>query len=55
MLSYKPEWRKADEERVLRMERLYILDGRHRPNHKLHGIYTGLNDKADELENYMAA
>ena len=55
MISYKPEWRKEDEERVLRMKRLYILDGRHRPNHKLHGIYTGLNDKADELESYMAA
>ena len=55
MISYKPEWRKADEERVLRMERLYILDGRHRLDHKLHGLYTGLNDKAEELENYMAA
>ena len=62
MNAYKPEWRKEDEEaleiikeRVLRMERLYILDGRHRPDHKLHGVYTGLNAKAEELENYMAA
>ena len=55
MISYKSEWRKEDEERVLRMERLYVLDGRHRPDHKLHGLYTGLNDKAEELEKFMAA
>ena len=55
MISYKPEWRKEDEERVLRMERLYVLDGRHRPDHKLHGLYTGLDAKAEELEKFIAA
>ena len=55
MNAYKPEWRKEDEERVLRMERLYVLDGRHRPDHKLHGLYTGLDAKAEELEKFIAA
>jgi len=55
MYNYKPEWRKEDEERVLRMERLYILDGRHRPTHKLHGLYTGLNAKAEDLEKELAS
>tara|TARA_R100000781_G_scaffold2892_2_gene4381 strand:- start:234 stop:488 length:255 start_codon:yes stop_codon:yes gene_type:complete len=55
MISYQPEWRKEDEERGLRMERLYILDGRHRPDHKLRGLYTGLNAKGEELENYIAS
>ena len=50
-----PEWVREQQERVMRMDRLYILDGRHRPDHKLHGLYTGLNDKAEELESYMAA
>jgi len=58
MSMYKPEWRKEDEQRMLRMERLYVLDGRHRktladgsPN-PFHGIYTGLAAKAEELEGF---
>ena len=59
MSMYKPEWRKEDEQRMLRLERLYILDGRHRktlsdgsPN-PYYGIYTGLAEKAAELEDGM--
>ena len=58
MSMYKPEWRKEDEQRMLRLERLYILDGRHRPTLKdgslnpFHGIYTGLSEKAEELEGF---
>jgi hypothetical protein len=44
------EWVKEQRERVLRMDRLYVLDGRHRKDHKLHGFYTGLFEKAEELE-----
>ena len=47
-------------ERMLRMERLYILDGRHHkylkdgktPNPN-HGIFTGLSAKAEELEKQL--
>ena len=45
-----PEWVEENRQRVLRMERLYVLDGRHRPDHELHGVYSGLWDKAAELE-----
>ena len=50
------EWVKEQHERTLRMERLYVLDGRHHatlpdgsPNPD-HGFYTGLTEKAEELE-----
>ena len=50
------EWVKEQHERTLRMERLYVLDGRHHatlpdgsPNPD-HGFYTGLAEKAEELE-----
>tara|TARA_R100001463_G_scaffold30441_2_gene69160 strand:+ start:115 stop:306 length:192 start_codon:yes stop_codon:yes gene_type:complete len=47
-------------ERMLRMERLYILDNRHHkylkdgktPNPN-HGIFTGLSEKAEELEKVL--
>lgn len=45
-----PEWAKEQSERMLRMERLYVLDGRHLKGHKMHGFYTGLAEKAEELE-----
>jgi len=32
------------------MDRLYVLDGRHRSDHEMHGLYTGLLEKAAELE-----
>ena len=45
-----PQWVKEQRERQMRMDRLYVLDGRHLKNHKLHGVYTGLAEKAEELE-----
>ena len=45
-----PEWVKEQSERMQRMERLYVLDGRHLSNHPQHGLYTGLYEKAEELE-----
>ena len=38
-------------EKAMRLDRLYVLDGRHLPNHELHNSYDGLIEKADELEN----
>tara|TARA_Y100000593_G_scaffold14105_1_gene26543 strand:+ start:491 stop:670 length:180 start_codon:yes stop_codon:yes gene_type:complete len=46
------EWAREQHERMLRMDRLYVLDGRHRPDHEFHGVYTGLAAKADELEKF---
>jgi len=57
---YKSEWRQEDMQRVLDMERWFILDGRHLKRHKLHGIYTGLAkigpklDKKNNLETRMS-
>ena len=31
-----------DRERVMILDQLYIEDGRHRKDHSLHGLYTGL-------------
>jgi len=45
-----PEWVKEQSERMMRMERLYVLDGRHLKEHSQHGLYTGLYEKAAELE-----
>ena len=36
---------------AMRLDRLYVLDGRHIPTHKLHNSYKGLLAKAKELEN----
>ena len=44
------EWVEENRQRVLRMQRLYVLDGRHRPEHEMHSLYTGLAEKAEELE-----
>ena len=44
------EWVKEQRERQMRMDRLYVLDGRHRKDHEMHGFYTGLAEKAEELE-----
>ena len=41
-------------EKAMRLDRLYVLDGRHRPDHKLHNSYDGLLAKADELEDDAA-
>ena len=45
-----PQWVKEQTERMLRMERLYVLDGRHLKTHEMHGFYSGLAEKAEELE-----
>jgi len=45
-----PKWVEENRQRVMRMERLYVLDGRHRHDHELHGVYSGLWEKAAELE-----
>tara|TARA_R100000654_G_scaffold20441_8_gene41232 strand:- start:946 stop:1110 length:165 start_codon:yes stop_codon:yes gene_type:complete len=47
---YQREWLEEDRRRMLNMERWYVLDGRHHQDHPMHGIYTGLSAKADELE-----
>jgi len=46
------DWAREQHERMLKMDRLYVLDGRHRKEHEFHGQYTGLAEKADALENY---
>ena len=43
-------WVEEQHQRMLRMQRLYVLDGRHHSSHELHGVYTGLAAKAEELE-----
>tara|TARA_Y100001972_G_scaffold65940_1_gene80327 strand:- start:583 stop:750 length:168 start_codon:yes stop_codon:yes gene_type:complete len=35
---------------AMRLDRLYVLDGRHLPSHEFHNSYSGLIEKADELE-----
>jgi len=50
MTGYKPEWLEEDKQRMLEMERLYVLDGRHLPDNPMHGIYTGLAAKREELD-----
>ena len=35
---------------AMRLDRLYVLDGRHLPGHEFHNSYAGLIEKADELE-----
>ena len=45
MSMYKPEWVEEDRQRVMRMDRLYIEDGRPRPDHPKHGVYTGLHQE----------
>jgi len=43
-------WADEQHQRMLRMESLYVLDGRHHSDHEFHGLYTGLAAKAEELE-----
>ena len=50
MSLYKTEWLEEDRERVMDMERLYVLDGRHLPDNPMHGLYTGLEAKRKELD-----
>ena len=50
MSLYKTEWLEEDRKRVMDMERLYVLDGRHLPDNPMHGLYTGLEAKRKELD-----
>ena len=49
-MSYNPEWIEEARQRLMTMDRWYVLDGRHRKDHEMHGFYTGLAEKAEELE-----
>ena len=44
-MHYQKEWIEEDRQRVMRMDRLYIEDGRHRKDHPKHGLYTGLHQE----------
>jgi hypothetical protein len=44
------KWAEEQRQRTLRLDRLYVLDGRHHSDHPQHGLYTGLAEKADALE-----
>lgn len=44
------EWREINMQRVLDMDRWYVLDGRHRKDHPMHGLYTGLKEIGDSLD-----
>ena len=46
-------WAEEQHQRMLRMQRLYVLDGRHLNDHECHGLYTGLAAKAEELESEL--
>ena len=50
MTEYKSEWLEEDKQRMLNLERWYVLDGRHLPDRPLHGVYTGLAAKGKELD-----
>ena len=50
MTGYKSEWVEEDRQRMLNMERWYVLDGRHLPDSPFHGVYTRLAAKAKELD-----
>ena len=45
MMHYQKEWIEEDRQRVMTMDTLYIEDGRHRPDHPKHGVYTGLHQE----------
>ena len=49
-LEMGSEFAKEQSERQMRLDRLYILDGRHHTDHAFHGLYSGLAAKAEELE-----
>ena len=50
MTSYDPKWLEEVKQRIMEMERLYVLDGRHLPDNPMHGLYTGLEAKRKELD-----
>ena len=50
MTSYDPTWLEEDRQRMLNMERWYVLDGRHLPDNPMNGLYTGLAAKGATLD-----
>ena len=42
-----------DRQRAMRMDSLYTLDERHRPEHPMHGLYTGLHQETLIAEKWM--
>jgi hypothetical protein len=44
-MTYQPEWKAEDEQRIQTMEALYIADGRQNKEHPDHSLYTGLWQK----------
>mgnify|MGYP003122029765 FL=1 len=59
MTGYKPEWLEEDRQRMLNLERWYVLDGRHLKtladgsDNPFHGVYTGLAAKGKELDGQL--
>ena len=51
--SYKKDWLEADRKRAMRMDQLYVLDGRHRKQHPMHGLYTGLHQETLIAEKWI--
>jgi hypothetical protein len=49
-LEMGKDFAEEQRQRLLKLEQLYVLDGRHHKDHDLHGLYTGLAAKAEELE-----
>lgn len=41
-MTYNPEWRAEDEQRVRTLDELYFQDGRDKRDHPMHSTYTGL-------------
>ena len=41
-MTYNPDWRPEDEQRVRSLECLYLIDGRDHSDHPMHHTYTGL-------------
>jgi len=52
MMTYKKEWIEEDRKRSADMQRWYVLDGRHRPDHPKNGLYTGLAEIGEELDSF---
>jgi|TARA_X000000368_G_C22497185_1_gene478922 hypothetical protein len=50
MSFYKRDWLEEDRQRMMNMERWYVLDGRHLPDNPMHGLYTGLAAKGATLD-----
>ena len=42
-----------DRARAMRMEQLYVLDGRHYKEHPKHGLYTGLHEETLVAEKWI--